>query len=72
MLNRDDLLTVAQTADRLNVSEPTIRRFTRDGVLPVVKLGGKAKSRIRIRNSDVDALIENGYRAATTGPLARK
>lgn len=64
------LLTVDETAAYLNVTPSTVRRFRRDGVLPVVKLGGHAKSRIRFRRTDVEALIESGYMPATTGPLA--
>jgi excisionase family DNA binding protein len=65
------LLTVDEAATYLNVTPATVRRFRRDGVLPVIKLGGQSKSRIRFRRADVDALIESGYTAATAGPLAR-
>ena len=64
------LLTVDEAAAYLNVTPSTVRRFRRDGVLPVVKLGGQVKSRIRFRRCDVEALIESGYSPATTGPLA--
>lgn len=61
-----------ETAAYLNVSIATVRRFRRDGVLPVVKLGGKSKSRIRFRQSDLDALIAANTSPATTGPLAER
>ncbi len=65
-----NLLTVDETADYLNLTPQTVRRLHRDGVLPSVKLGGKSKSRIRFKQSDLDAVIESGYRPATSGPLA--
>lgn len=64
------LLTVDEAAAYLNVTASTVRRFRRDGLIPVVKLGGQAKSRIRFRRADIDALIESGYSPATAGPLA--
>ena len=69
-LPQPTLLTVDEVATLLNVAPQTVRRFRRDGVLPVVKLGGKSKSRIRFRECDVLALIESGYQHATSGPLA--
>jgi len=54
------------------LSEGTLRRFIRDGVLPVSKPGGKPKSRIRIDRHDLDALMAAGRVEATTGPLVKK
>lgn len=65
-----DLMEVLDAADYLNLTEGTVRRLIRDGVIPVVKLGGKKKSRIRVRRGDLDALIAANYRPATSGPLA--
>lgn len=65
-----DLMEVPDGADYLNVTEGTFRRLVRDGVIPIVKLGGKKKSRIRVRRSDLDALIAANYHPATSGPLA--
>jgi excisionase family DNA binding protein len=64
------LLTVPQAAADLSTSQDTVRRLIRDGVIPVVKVGGKPKSRIRIRRCDLDQLLAEGYHPATTGPLA--
>lgn len=65
------LLTIPEAAAYLNVSVPTMWRLRRDGVVPVVKLGDKTKSRVRVRREDLDALIAAGYQPATSGPLAR-
>lgn len=67
-----DLLDVWEACDVLNMPEGTVRRLIRDGVIPVVKLGGKSKSRIRVRRQDLDALIAANYVPATSGPLAAK
>jgi len=66
----DPLLDVWQTAEYLGVTEPAARRLVRDGVIPIIKIGGKAKSRIRVRQSALDALIERSTIPATSGPLA--
>jgi len=66
----DPLFDVWQVSDYTNMSEPAVRRLIRDGVIPVIKLGGKAKSRIRVRKSDLDALIAASLTPATSGPLA--
>lgn len=66
----DPLLDLWQVADYINYSEPAVRRLVRDGVIPVVKIGGREKSRIRVRQSALDALIEASTTPARTGPLA--
>jgi excisionase family DNA binding protein len=45
-----EFLTVAQVAQLLRCSEPTVRRRIRDGSLPVVQLGGPG-SAVRIPRS---------------------
>ena len=67
----DPLLDVWETSDYLGYTEPAVRRLIRDGVIPVIKIGGRAKSRVRIRQSALDALIEASTTPARTGPLAR-
>ena len=37
------LFTVAETADRLSVSKPTVRRFLQRGRLKLVKVGGSVR-----------------------------
>lgn len=65
-----DLMQVLDMCDYLDITEGTGRRLIRDGVIPIVKIGGKKKSRIRVRRVDLDALIAANYHPATTGPLA--
>lgn len=64
------LVDVPVGARYIGVTECTMRRLIRDGIVPVTKIGGKPKSRLRIRLVDLDRLIESGYRPATSGPLA--
>lgn len=66
----DPLLDVWQVSDYLGITESTARRLIRDGVIPIIKIGGKARSRIRVRQSALDALLEASTTPATTGPLA--
>ncbi len=51
-----ELLTVAQTAQYLQLSEKTIRRMIGKGVLPAAKLGNRTW---RIKPSDLDEYINN-------------
>jgi excisionase family DNA binding protein len=71
ILKPGDLLDVWELCDLLGITEGSGRRLIRDGVIPVVKLGPKHKSRIGIRRADVEALIEANYKPATSGPLAK-
>lgn len=50
-------MTVAEVADRLNVSERTVRRWIAEGALPATKIVG----RVRISGADVDALSRNVF-----------
>ncbi|MDQ3656085.1 MAG: helix-turn-helix domain-containing protein [Chloroflexota bacterium] len=61
----DKLLTVAEVAEQLSVTEETVRRWLRDGRLEGVRLSRRAGW--RIRQSSVDELLE-GY--ALEGKLA--
>jgi excisionase family DNA binding protein len=47
------LLTISQTADRLNVSTVTVRRLVRRGDLPAVQLGGKG-SAVRVAEAELN------------------
>lgn len=53
----DRLLTVKQAAERLGTTPRFIRRLTQERRIPYTKLGG---SKVRIRESDLDAFISNG------------
>ena len=57
-------LTVAQVAERLQLHEETIRRWIRDGQIPVLDLGKKAG--YRVRPADLDAFIAERY-----GPVGK-
>jgi excisionase family DNA binding protein len=47
------LLTYAEVADQLRVSEPMVKRLVRDGRLPVVHVGRCA----RVRPEDAEAFV---------------
>ncbi len=54
----DEVLTVAQVAERLKVNPETVRRWLRAGQLHGTLLGDRAGW--RIRESEVDAFLERG------------
>ena len=56
------LMTVQQVADRLQVHEETVRRWLRDGELAGVNLGGK--SGYRIKSSDIELFLESRLEAS--------
>jgi excisionase family DNA binding protein len=55
------LLTVHEVASMLRVSVPTVRSWTYQRRLPVVKLG----RRVLYREDDIRQFIEKGYRPAS-------
>lgn len=58
-----DLLTAEEVAQRLRVSESTVRRYISEGRLPAVQLGGRPHRQLRIARSDLeDALRRWGTR----------
>jgi excisionase family DNA binding protein len=54
-----DLLTVAETAAILNVSQKTVSTWVHQGALPAVKLGS-GKRLIRVRRCDLEDFISQG------------
>ena len=55
----NDWLTVRDVAERLKVSEETVRRWVREGDLPALVLGRKAGH--RIQSADLEAFIAARY-----------
>lgn len=53
-MNQDQLLTLQQVADRLQVSMSTVRRKVKTGELTVVKIGRNQ----RVRPADLEAYIK--------------
>ncbi len=58
--SEDSFLTVADVAEMLKLNQQTVRNWIDQGSLPAVKVG----RRVRIKRSDLDQLVEQGYRAA--------
>lgn len=60
-----DLLTVVQAAERLSVSDDTIRALVHAGKLSHVRVGiGGKKARIRFTEADLEAYIDRNRRVA--------
>ena len=59
-----ELLTLRRAAERLSVSERTVRRYIRQGLLPAFRVPGKR--RLYVRAADLEALLrpEPNIRAA--------
>ncbi len=71
--NDESFLTVAEVAETLRLNQQTVRNWIDAGSLPAVRVG----RRVRIKRSDLDQIVERGYRSATapststpTGPNA--
>jgi excisionase family DNA binding protein len=53
----DSFLTVAEVAATLKLNQQTVRNWIDQGSLPAIRVG----RRVRIRQSDFDRLLEQGY-----------
>lgn len=50
----DELLTVREVAERLKLTEKSVRRYISEGKLPAVKLGRV----LRVREADLETFVE--------------
>src|SRR5437016_6350729 len=57
----ESFLTVAEVAETLKLNQQTVRNWIDQGSLPALRVG----RRVRIRRSDFDRLLEEGYTAAS-------
>lgn len=57
-MSQDQLLTLQQAADRLQISMSTIRRLINAGKLQAVRIGRN----LRIRPADLEAYINEGVK----------
>jgi excisionase family DNA binding protein len=66
-LDRGDLeesfLTVAEVAETLKLNQQTVRNWIDQGFLPALRVG----RRVRIKRSDFERLLEQGYTAGREG-----
>jgi excisionase family DNA binding protein len=61
----DSFLTVAEVAETLKLNQQTVRNWIDQGSLPALRVG----RRVRIRRSDFDRLLNEGYSGgAAAGP----
>jgi excisionase family DNA binding protein len=70
--HEESYLTVADVAELLKLNQQTVRNWIDAGSLPAIRVG----RRVRIKRSDLDRILENGYHgtpaaaAGTAGPSA--
>ncbi len=62
----DSFLTVAEVAEMLKLNQQTVRNWIDQGSLPALRVG----RRVRIRRSDFDRVLADGYNAGTRGAAA--
>ena len=60
MLNGERYLTDAEVAEKLKLSRRVLQDYRNEGRIPYCKLGGK----ILYRESDIQQMLDNGYRDA--------
>lgn len=60
MLNGERYLTDAEVAEKLKLSRRVLQDYRNEGRIPYCKLGGK----ILYRESDIQQMLDNGYRNA--------
>ena len=63
-LREDSFLTVAEVAELLKLNQQTVRNWIDQGSLPALRVG----RRVRIRRSDLNRLLEEGYTAGAKRP----
>lgn len=56
-------LTVAEVAELLRLNQQTVRNWIDQGSLPALRVG----RRVRIKRSDLDRLLTDGYNAGSHG-----
>ena len=64
----DEVLTVKDVADLLKLNQQTVRNWIDQGSLPAVRVG---RRRVRIKRSDLDQFIEQGYRRGRSSNAQR-
>ena len=58
-LRDESFLTVADVAEMLKLNQQTVRNWIDQGSLPALRVG----RRVRIKQSDLERVLEEGYRA---------
>ena len=59
----EEFLTVAEVAEMLKLNQQTVRNWIDQGSLPALRVG----RRVRIKRSDFDRILDQGYSGRTAG-----
>src|SRR5437016_5621415 len=62
----DSFLTVAEVAEMLKLNQQTVRNWIDQGSLPALRVG----RRVRIKRSDLERLLDQGYTAGTRAAVS--
>ncbi len=63
----ETFLTVAEVAEMLKLNQQTVRNWIDQGSLPAVRVG----RRVRIKRSDLERVLDEGYSAGTASSKER-
>ena len=63
-------MTVAQVADRLQLSEVSVRRKIRDGEIPAVRLASAGRGAVRVPEHELDRWLEGRHVVGNGGAAA--
>jgi excisionase family DNA binding protein len=64
----ESFLTVAEVAELLKLNQQTVRNWIDQGSLPAVRVG----RRVRIKQSDLQRILDTGYQGAVAEPAQPK
>ncbi|MFZ0040770.1 MAG: helix-turn-helix domain-containing protein [Solirubrobacteraceae bacterium] len=65
--SEESYLTVAEVAETLKLNQQTVRNWIDQGSLPALRVG----RRVRIKRSDFERILEEGYSGAAASPPPR-
>jgi len=63
--HEESFFTVAEVAEMLKLNQQTVRNWIDQGSLPAVRVG----RRVRIRRTDLDRILEQGYQGNVPPPV---
>jgi excisionase family DNA binding protein len=63
--HEESYLTVAEVAEMLKLNQQTVRNWIDAGSLPAIRVG----RRVRIKRSDLDRILDLGYRGTPPAPV---
>jgi excisionase family DNA binding protein len=63
-------MTIAQVAERVELSEVSVRRKSREGTIPAVRLSGAGRGALRVPEHELQAWLDDRHVAPNGGAAA--